>query len=227
MLIKNIFARGNAPNLFFFKKVWLLQIKAVLLQYASQSSLTAQLAAHYRHTRRETDKSEFRSMKMELRKWSLTDYKELKDLCNAVDRSYLSDRLPNPYTEDDANWWLNMVAKSEGIDGTFRAMVVDGKIVGSVSVERKADIYRLDGELGYMLLKDYWNRGLMSQAVGQVCEIAIKELGLNRITANVFHTNIASQHILQKNGFKQEGIMRKAVIKEGIFYDILIYGLLK
>ena len=66
-------------------------------------------------------------MKMELRKWSLTDYKELKDLCNAVDRSYLSDRLPNPYTEDDANWWLNMVAKSEGIDGTFRAMVVDGK----------------------------------------------------------------------------------------------------
>ena len=59
MQIKNIFARGNAHNLFFFKKVWLLQIKAVLLQYASQSSLTAQPAAHYRHTRRETDKSEF------------------------------------------------------------------------------------------------------------------------------------------------------------------------
>ena len=59
MQIKNIFARGNTPNLFFFKKVWLLQIKAVLLQYASLPSLTAQPAAHYRHTRRETDKSEF------------------------------------------------------------------------------------------------------------------------------------------------------------------------
>ena len=166
-------------------------------------------------------------MKGELRKWSLADYKELKDLCNAVDRTFLSDRLPNPYTDEDADWWLNMVTKSEGIDGTFRAIVVDGEIVGSISIERKADIYRLDGELGYMLLRDYWNRGLMSQAVGQVCEIAIKELGLNRITANVFHPNIASQRILQKNGFKQEGVMRKAVIKEGIFYDILIYGLLK
>lgn len=166
-------------------------------------------------------------MKVELRKWCLADKKELKELCNAVDRTYLTDRLPNPYTEDDANWWLNMVAKSEGIDGTFRAMVVDGKIVGSVSVERKADIYRLDGELGYMLLKDYWNRGLMSQAVGQVCEIAIKELGLNRITANVFHPNFASQHILLKNGFIQEGVMRKAVIKGGIIYDIFLYGLLK
>ena len=91
----------------------------------------------------QTDKSEFSGMKVELRKWCLADKKELKELCNAVDRTYLSDRLPNPYTEDDANWWLNMVAKSEGIDGTFRAMVVDGKIVGSVSVERKADIYRL------------------------------------------------------------------------------------
>ena len=166
-------------------------------------------------------------MKVELRKWSLADKKELKELCNAVDRTYLSDRLPNPYTEDDADWWLNMVVKNEGIDGTFRALVIDGRIVGSISVERKTGIYRLDGELGYMLLKDYWNRGLMSQAVGQVCDIAIKELSLNRITASVFHPNIASQRILQKNGFKQEGVMRKAVIKEGIFYDILIYGLLK
>ena len=78
-----------------------------------------------------------------------------------------------------------------------------------------------------MLLRDYWNRGLMSQAVGQVCEIAIKELGLNRITANVFQSNLASQRILLKNGFKQEGVMRKAAIKEGVFYDIFLYGLLK
>ena len=166
-------------------------------------------------------------MKVEIRKWSLADKKELKELCNAVDRTYLSDRLPNPYTENDANWWLNMVAKSEGIDGTFRAVVVDGKVIGSVSVERKADIYRFDGELGYMLLKDYWNRGLMSQVVGQLCEIAFKELGLNRITANVFHPNLASQRILLKNGFIQEGVMRKAVNKGDNIYDILIYGLLK
>lgn len=120
-----------------------------------------------------------------------------------------------------------MVDKCEGIDGTFRALVADGRIIGSVSVERKSGIYRLDGELGYMLLNDYWNRGLMSQAVGQVCEIAIKELGLKRITANVFHPNLASQRILLKNGFVQEGTMCKAAIKGNNVYDILIYGLLK
>ncbi len=166
-------------------------------------------------------------MKVELRKWSLADKEGLTELCNAVDRTFLSDRLPNPYTDENADWWLNMVTKSEGIDGTFRAIVVDGKIVGSISIERKADIYRLDGELGYMLMRDYWNRGLMSRAVGQVCEIAIKELGLNRITANVFHPNLASQRVLLKNGFTQEGIMRNAAIKSENIYDILIFGLLK
>ena len=166
-------------------------------------------------------------MKVELRKWSLADKKELKELCNAVDRTYLSDRLPNPYTEDDADWWLNMVVKNEGIDGTFRALVIDGRIVGSISVERRTGIYRLDGELGYMLLKDYWNRGLMSQAVGQVCDIAIKELSLNRITASVFHPNMASKRILQKNGFVQKGTIHKAAMKGNNVYDILIYGLSK
>ena len=29
-------------------------------------------------------------MKVELRKWCLADKKELKELCNAVDRTYLS-----------------------------------------------------------------------------------------------------------------------------------------
>jgi len=166
-------------------------------------------------------------MNMVLRKWSLADKRELAELCHTVDRSYLSDRLPYPYTEEDAIGWLNSVLVAEGTNGTFRAVTVEGRVVGSVSVERKPDVYRMDGELGYMLLKDFWNRGLMTQAVGQVCEIAIRELGLNRITASVFYPNLASQRVLLKNGFVQEGFMRKAAIKGDNVYDVLVYGLLK
>ena len=45
---------------------------------------------------------------MELRHWTLSDKMELTSLCNAVDRRFLSDRLPNPYTEKDAEEWLNI-----------------------------------------------------------------------------------------------------------------------
>lgn len=48
-------------------------------------------------------------MKVDFRKWSLTDKKELMELCNTVDRTFLSDRLPNPYIDDDADWWRPII----------------------------------------------------------------------------------------------------------------------
>ena len=41
-------------------------------------------------------------MKVELKKWALDDKKQLMDICNSVERDYLSDRLPYPYTEECA-----------------------------------------------------------------------------------------------------------------------------
>ncbi|MBP5499561.1 MAG: GNAT family N-acetyltransferase [Bacteroidales bacterium] len=166
-------------------------------------------------------------MNVELRKWTLNDRQALKRLCNNVDRTFLSDRMPYPYSDEDAEWWLNMVGKSDGIDGTFRAIVVNGDVVGSISVERQADVYRLDGELGYMLLTEFWNKGIISEAIPQVCKLSFSTLQLNRITANVFQPNTASHRVLLKNSFLLEGIKRDAVIKDGNVYDVSIYGLLK
>ncbi len=158
---------------------------------------------------------------------SFDDKESLIHLCNCVDRTYLSDRLPNPYTAADADWWLNMVAEKEGTDGIFRAIIVDGDVVGTVSVERKEDVYRFDGELGFMLLTDYWNRGVMTEAVSQICKVAFQELNLHRVSANVFSPNKPSQRVLLKNGFQQEGILRKAAVKGDRIYDVITYGLLK
>ena len=46
-------------------------------------------------------------MKIELKKWSIEDKESLIRICNTIDRNYLSDRLPNPYTNESAEWWLN------------------------------------------------------------------------------------------------------------------------
>ena len=162
-------------------------------------------------------------LKMELRHWVLSDAKELTNLCNAVDRHYLSDRLPNPYTEKDAAKWLKMVSENEAVSGIYRAIVYDGKLIGSISVEKKHD----DAEIGYMLLNEYSNKGLATEAVKQVCTFAFKVLSLEKITANVFQPNIASIRVLQKNDFKYKVTIPNAIIKDGNVYDLLIYGLTK
>ena len=162
-----------------------------------------------------------------LEKWSLVDKFRLNALCNSIDRSFLSDRIPYPYTDRDAEAWLSMVSRLDGSEGIFRAIKKDGLLIGNISVEKKADIYRLDGEIGYFLLDEYKGQGIMTEAVSQICELAFSDLDICRITGLVFAENTASARVLEKNGFKSEGCMKQAVIKNGMLHDLLVYGKLK
>ena len=166
-------------------------------------------------------------MNIELVKWSPSLKQELIDICNNVDRTFLSNRLPYPYTEESADGWLGMVSEHDGKDGVYRAIATDGKVVGNISIEQKADVYCKDGEIGYLLLTDYWSKGIMTEAVRQVCEIAFSELDIIRITGLVYAPNAASQRVLEKNGFVREGLQRDAVYKGGKVYDLCVYGKLK
>ena len=154
-------------------------------------------------------------MTITLHNWKTDDKLVLMALCNAVDRTYLSDRLPYPYTEADADWWLGMVAENDGKEGVWRAIVLDGQIVGSISVERMADEERNVGAIGYMILTPWWSKGLGTEAVRQMCGIAFRELALERIIGEVFPENLASARVLEKNGFRLEETKVGAVVKGG------------
>lgn len=165
--------------------------------------------------------------KIELRKWTVNDKERLMAICNAADRSYLSGRIPFPYTEADADWWLKMVEGHDGKDGIFRSVSVDGMIVGNISVEQKSDVYGKDAEIGYLLITEKWSQGIMTEAVGQICDIAFSSLDIIRITGLVYEPNSGSRRVLEKNGFLLEGTMKNAVVKEGRVYDLCVYGKLK
>ena len=158
-----------------------------------------------------------------LHTWTPADKPALMALCNAVDRTFLSDRLPYPYTEADADWWLGMVAENEGKEGVWRAIVVDGLIVGSISVERLANVQRNAGSIGYMVLTPFWSQGIGTEAVLQICGIAFQELALERIIGEVFPENLASARVLEKNGFRLEETKVGAVVKGGKAMDVRVY----
>ena len=158
-----------------------------------------------------------------LHKWTSADREALMALCNAVDRTFLSDRLPFPYTEADADWWLGTVAENDGKEGVWRAIVVEGQIVGSISVERMADEQHSAGSIGYMILTPFWSQGIGTEAVRQICEIAFRELALERIIGEVFPENVASARVLEKNGFLLEETRAGAVVKSGKAMDVRVY----
>lgn len=126
--------------------------------------------------------------------------------------------------QQDADWWLGKVCEQEGKEGVFRSIIVDGEIVGNISVEKKADVYGKDAELGYCLLTESWSKGIMTEAARQICKLSFEVLDIIRITGLVYEPNIASRKVLEKNGFTLEGIMKNAVVKDGNVYDLCVYG---
>lgn len=162
-------------------------------------------------------------MTITLHQWTSADKEALIELCNAVDRMFLSDRLPNPYTDEDADWWLGMVSENEGKEGVWRSIWADGQLVGSISVERKDGGGHAIGEIGYMILTPWWSQGIGTEAVRQICEIAFQELAMEQIIGQVFSENVASARVLEKNGFRLEETKARAVVKDGEMVDVREY----
>lgn len=166
-------------------------------------------------------------MDIALKPWAAEDAGTLAMLCNNVDRTYLSNRMSSPYKREHAEQWLSMVQMAEGRTGLFRAIQVDGRIVGAVSLERLGDVCVCDGEIGYYLLTEEWGKGIVTEAVRLLCREAFALPGLLRITGQVCAPNTGSRRVLEKNGFQLEGMKRSAVIKNGQVYDLCIYGCIK
>ena len=166
--------------------------------------------------------------KITLKKWEISDKEELAELCDKADRKYLSDRMPSPYTADDAVYWLeNQVFPNEGKTGIYRAVVADGKVVGNVSVERQSGLRQNTGVIGYFLNSDCCGKGIMTEAVKMICKEAFKELKLIRIEGSVFEPNIGSRRVLEKAGFELEGVLRDSYFKNGKYYNEYVYGLIE
>ena len=166
-------------------------------------------------------------MSVELRPWTDQDYEALAHICNHIDRTYLSDTIPNPYHLEDAKEYIAMANQSEGQTGIYRAILNDGKIVGNISVVKKKYIRKKDSELGYYLGKEFCSRGIMTEAVRQILLLSFKQLDIIRISAYTFAENIASQRVLEKNGFIKEGIARNSFFKNNQIHDEFLFGILK
>lgn len=166
-------------------------------------------------------------MRIELRVLTEENKAGLIELCNAVDRKYLAERMPYPYTEKDADWWIHMVSENEGKSGVWRGIYVDGKLAGNISVEQKNDVYRKDAEIGYLLLKEHWSQGIATEAAKQICRIAFDKLDIIRITGLYYEPNVGSKRVLEKAGFEHEGVMKNAVVKGDNVYNLCVMGLLK
>ena len=163
-----------------------------------------------------------------LREWRPDDAPSAaKYADNAKIARNLRDVFPHPYGLEDAKQYFNSCLCASRKSSICLAIEIDGGAAGSIGVFRMDDVYQKSAELGYWLGEEYWNRGVMSAAVAQICQRAFARWDIVRIFAEPFSGNIGSRRVLEKNGFLLEGVMKNGVFKNGELLDYCMYALLR
>jgi RimJ/RimL family protein N-acetyltransferase len=97
------------------------------------------------------------------------------------------------------------------------------EVVGSVALSIDSRAHRR-AELGYILRRDAWGRGIATTAARLVVEFAIEQLGVNRVWAVCDPDNPASIRVLQKVGLIEEGRLREDLLVHGVWRDSLLFA---
>ncbi len=115
----------------------------------------------------------------------------------------LLDGIPFPHTITDAKEYIEKMISANEKKIIARAIVTDDKVIGSISINRRSNIYAQTAEIGYYIAEPYWGRGIVTEAVRQICRV------------------------LEKAGVQYEGTLCCNAVKNGKVVDMKMFALIK
>jgi len=102
----------------------------------------------------------------------------------------------------------------------------DDTLIGTIGYYRlQKEHFR--GEIGYMLAKEHWGKGLMSEAIIAAVQYGFDEMNFHSIEAITDPANKKSCIVLERNGFAKEGHIKENFYWDGKFFDSVIYSKLR
>lgn len=137
---------------------------------------------------------------------------------------YLNVRWRDLHLEDEYEWY-----ETSRKDETQRIFgIVSGnedKMIGAVFMH-DIDLHNRKCHIGYLLNREYWGKGITTEAVELLKKYCFEELNLRKLYTSVFETNIASIRVLEKTGFNNVGkysshvyVPMKGFVDE-LFYEV-------
>ncbi|WP_406235999.1 GNAT family N-acetyltransferase [Nocardia sp. NBC_01009] len=129
--------------------------------------------------------------------------------------------IPVPYHREHAEQFLDeFVTRGWAADNPTWALRLqaDGPVIGMIALGAVDESAR---EIGFWLVPEHRERGLMSRAITLVCNFGFDPDGmaLARITWHAFVGNHASAAAVRRNGFRYEGLARLGGLQRGVRRD--------
>lgn len=166
--------------------------------------------------------------RLRIRPWTMEDLEDFYAYCKDPDVGPNAGWKPHESIGESKGILESWV---RGSDTDFIWALEDkesGKAVGSLGLHEEDRRPKVPGckMLGYVLSKEYWGKGLMTEAANAIIDYAFRELKLRILTVNHFTFNRRSRSVIEKCGFHYEGTMRQgAVLYDGGLVDICLYSM--
>ncbi|KXT87760.1 GNAT family N-acetyltransferase [Streptococcus oralis] len=98
------------------------------------------------------------------------------------------------------------------------------QVIGDISIVEMDEIDS-SCEIGYVLGKSYWGRGIMTEALKAVLDFCLTQAGFQRVRARYASLNPASGRVMEKAGMSYlktitNGVERKDYVADLIYYQI-------
>ena len=106
------------------------------------------------------------------------------------------------------------------------AVVINEKMIGTVGFSR-IDIKKNCAEIGYVINKSFWGRGIAAEAVREILNFAFSLLNFDKVYAVIMSENIGSERVLTKCCFKKEASCDDTMIIKGAERNIKTFSVLK
>ena len=119
----------------------------------------------------------------------------------------------------------DLLENNSGITWAMALKEEPEKLIGTIGLWRLIKEH-FRAEIGYMLLPEFWRKGITKEAVLKVLDYGINELKLHSIEGRITPLNIASAKILENTGFIREAYFKEDFFFNGKFEDTAIYSLL-
>ena len=126
-----------------------------------------------------------------------------------------------------ASWWEEWFRKSaESPNKVLWAVDVEGKAIGTTNI-RDIEWINRTAVTGISILKEYWGRGVGSEAIALRTAYAFRELNLNKLKTYTAYENEPIKRALRKVGYREVGVSRQERYLHGRFRDEWLAELLR
>lgn len=152
---------------------------------------------------------EIKTKRLVLRPLNIEDLDTVHAYASDIGNTKYMIHLPNDTIEETSQFLIRVTNEWQKEEPSFFefAITIDGKQIGAVSVSLNEQ--RTEGELGWILDKNYWGKGYATEAAMAVKDFTLNKLKVSIIVAHCDYRNTASCNVMKKIGLilaKDDGV---------------------